>query len=96
MHQRSNRFMKPRFLYQPPAAVMAALFANASAAWAHPGHEHPVTPPQSPMHWFVEPSHVMEWMGILCVAFTFYKVRQAWLKDKSDTATEAATEKHPH
>ena len=86
--------MKARISSCSLAASVAVLSLTASPAWAHPGHEHPVTPPNSPMHWFLEPQHFLGWVGIACVLIAFYKARQAWVQGTSDGTT--AHEKNPH
>ena len=56
-------------------AVSIALVAcPVTIAWGHPGHEHPVTPAGHPMHWFIEPDHALQALGLLCVACVSYKL----------------------
>ncbi len=82
--------MKPKIL----SLAGALLAATSSSAWAHPGHEHPVTPPEHPMHWFIEPEHVAGWIGIACVVVVFLKARQLWLRNEAKKSP--ARDQHPH
>lgn len=72
--------------------AIAAFLALTSSVWAHPGHEHPVTPPENPAHWFIEPEHLLSWAGIACVVAVFYKARNIF----ASRSAAPAREKHPH
>ncbi|MDB6137112.1 MAG: hypothetical protein JWO94_184, partial [Verrucomicrobiaceae bacterium] len=96
MHHRSSRFMKPKYSFNTVAMVAAAIVAGASSAWAHPGHEHPVTPPGSPLHWFLEPEHLLNWAGMAAVIVIFYKTRRYWLPQPAKETPVPASEGHSH
>jgi hypothetical protein len=51
---------------------------TTASALAHPGHQHPVTPPEHPLHWFIEPQHLLGWIGLACVVLAFGKARESW------------------
>ena len=53
--------------------VFVMLLAAPVSLWAHPGHEHPVTPPGHPMHWLIEPGHVLQGLALACITFVSYK-----------------------
>lgn len=68
--------MKSGLLLRARVVSIALLAAPVSLVWAHPGHEHPVTPPGSPLHMLVEPEHVIQVLALAGIVVVSYKVGQ--------------------
>lgn len=85
----SNQFMKLKSSGLLHRSIYALAAGLPSALLAHPGHEHPVTPPQHAMHWVIEPQHFIGWAGFGCIVWVAVKVWKQWTGPAADTARAA-------
>ncbi len=53
------------------------LAAPASMAFAHPGHDHAITPPGHPLHFVIEPFHLMQGLALVALGAASFAAGQA-------------------